>query len=783
MYIVPVLSPKFILANNMRLSGVVELGFKRAVDIAMGRWLPRWVNENEVIKLEPDAATVEKTLATMHKKRVAFDVETDGRHPLFCDLRCIAFYDGKRAITVPLLKRTGEKDEVTGKAVWVPYYKGAALQRVLKAVKSLLQDCILLTQNGQYDRMVVKASLGIEVPFGPPHFDTILGHHIVAPYLPHNLGLLSALYTDAPYYKATADGDSWSSESDHELWLYNARDVITTWLIAEQVEKEIRGDAPQFLALYDQDAWQEAQCERWKEVGIQVDLYALAFFRQHYRTVMKKALDAMRGIVKQLAKDSPDEALQELLEKLASKAKKKAEKELDYDAIEAIEAFDDEGTGRTVELFNPGSLNQLRVLLAAIGIPLTQKTATGQLSTAKEFLTGVRKELLEKGASPDDPRVAFLDYLFAWRESSKVEGTYLHPELLPMKSAPGIFRVHPTFNVHVVPTGRLSSSNPNFQNQPSEIRGMYVADDEHVLVAGDWDALELRLGAYNSNDPEYIKVFREYDAGGVKPHIANMAVIFGLPATKEAADKNPGMYTAAKTFAYAVAYGAGEQKVFEQAREALPDLNFKTFKVALNNYRKKYARLFQFQREVVAQGTQKGYLESGILKRRVYFFERVFGESSPEATAMQNFPYQSTGADVVGLANRRIMEECIIPWRKKLLKKGDVWTDEKGEEHKVLVDERLEQLAQVHDELLFLVPKRLKEAFVAEFKRLAEIEVRPGWKLPVDIKAKKRWKPVQARCPECREATDMEMVKPHIWEGKCGKGHLVHIEVDEKLAA
>lgn len=128
---------------------------------------------------------------------------------------------------------------------------------------------------------------------------------------------------------------------------------------------------------------------------------------------------------------------------------------------------------------------------------------------------------------------------------------------------------------------------------------------------------------------------------------------------------------------------------------------------------------------------------------------------------MQNFPYQSTGADVVGLANRRIMEDCIEKWRKTKLQKG----------------ERLEQLAQVHDELLFLVPKRLADEFKAEFKRLAEVQVKPGWNLPVDIKAKKRWKPVQARCKECREAVDIEMTSPNVWEGTCSKKHPVSIEV------
>lgn len=783
MFVVPALSPRHILNNNMKLSGTVELALAKAIRLSKGdESCIQWVDEAKVIQLKPKLAQVLKVLKSMHGHRVAFDVETDGRHALECDLRCIAVYDGKTAITVPVLYRTGKRDEVTGKAEWKPYWGQKELAQVIAAFKALFLACILLTQNGQYDRMVVQAQWGFVIPSGRPHFDTMLGHHVIAPYLPHNLGFLSALYTGVRYYKATASGDSWSSDSDHELWLYNARDCITTWLIAEKMEQEVQV-LPQHPALYEQDAWQEAQCERWKRVGIKLDRHALAFFRQHYQSIAKKALAKMKEVVARRAKAGGDAALEALMEKLSAKAAKQADKDgEDNEVIDSIERMDDEGTGKTVELFNPASLNQLRVLMSALGIQLEQKTATGQLSTAKEILTGLRKELLNQKVDPDDDRIAFLDFLFAWREASKVDSTYLRPEVLRDG------RVHPSFSVHVVPTGRLSSQGPNFQNQPPAIRGMFVADDDHVLVSGDWDALELRLGAYQSQDPNFLKVFREYDAKtGPKPHHANMAVIFGLKPTKEDAEANPGMYTAAKTFAYAVAYGAGEAKMFENVREEMPDIDIKAFRAALKNYRDFYRRLFEFQREVVQQGTNKGFLDSSILKRRVYFFEKVFGENSPEATQMQNFPYQSGGADVVGLANRRIVDRVLIPWQSKLLKRGQKWKDKDGVVHVCFIDEILEQVAQVHDELLFIVPKRLKDEFIEAFKLHGEEEVRAGWKLPLDIKGKKRWKPVTARCFEkhegkpCRESVEMEMTKPHHWEGTCSKKHLVVVDVDPKL--
>lgn len=1180
MYVVPCISPAFVLRNNMRLGGTVAFAFQRALKLSNG-WAPQWVDEPNVIKLKPSLKDVERLLKAMHGRPVAYDVETDGRHPLQCSLRCIAFYDGRKAITVPLLYRTGKKDDVTGTAEWKSYWGEAELKRIVAAMRECFErSSSLRAQNGQFDRMVVKASLGIAVPFGRPHMDSLVCHHVIAPYLPHNLGFLSALYTDVKYYKATASGHSWSSDSDHELWLYCSRDVITTWLICEKMEDEVT-ELEQHPAILEHDLWQEGECQRWRETGIKLDPHALAYFRQHYQTVAGKALAAMKAVVQSVL-DPNDPALTELISKLQAKAVKKGRKEddeWDEEDEASVEQLDADGSGKVADVFNPASLQQLRTLFSKLGIPLVEKTKTGALSTAKEILTGIRKDLLAKKVSADDKRIAFLDYLFAWRESTKVDSTYLRPEVLRDG------RIHCGFSVHGPPTGRLTSQNSNLQNQPAAVRGMYVADEEHVLCSGDADALELRLGAYNSGDKNYIEVFRAYDAKtGPKPHHANMSVIFGLPATKEAAEANPGMYVAAKMFAYAVAYGAGDPKIYDNVREEMPDLDFKVFKVAIANYRKRYARLFQFQREVVQQGTQKGYLDSGVLRRRTYFFERVFDEHSPEATAMQNFPYQcltynsrvlvgtphergyhrigdllnaqsfsawtgntwaparvikkgtvptfevklrngitltvdathrflldagtkhewsrtselrvgarvaldvaraqghcgteraddaylagfytgngcgtktsvaliagdskvrhasrkpeqliprlmkmlkgfsprcddaagctrislhrakqaqkfieqtgidptqkahtkripewvwsasletrcaflrglldadgciggdkeiqlqlcqrellqecwllartcgvsgsiygpvkadklgheawvlilnsaqafdhlvqwtdkrprlkptqlapnwvarealegkkykrstshqvlasrvrcggsvspytllsmgaeheelydytevesitptgksepvftltvdhashryvgegviaknSSGADVVSLGNRRMMKEVIGPMRKTLLKRGAKWTDKDGT-HMLKFDERLEQVAQVHDELLWLVPKRLKLDFEVAFKKCIEKEVKPGWYIPWDIKSKARWKPVQSRCgapaqPEmkkkgkvipaklpCRELVDIEMTSPHVWEGECKCGNKVKVTVDPK---
>jgi DNA polymerase I-like protein with 3'-5' exonuclease and polymerase domains len=732
--------PAFILRQNTRLNGVMKADFVKATKLANG-WRPQWTDDDLWYDAMP-ADDVVRVIDSMGGD-VTYDVETDGRHPLECDLRCLGLYDGTKGIIIPTLYRSGERHEVevahvvdrsTGltkvkvenRAVWKRRFGDAQEKRIKAALTRLWKRSRPIAQNGQYDRSVLKARWGHDVPMGQ---DTILLHHVIRPYLPHGLGFLASLYTDIPYYKATDSGDSWAAETDSELYLYCLRDVKSTWQVWKTMEQELKEARLEDAVVYEQDCWQELRCQEWRERGIKVDREALEFFRYKYRTASKKALEHMRLLVKDHLGVGKSEALEELVSFLQGAA----------DA----EVVDNDGSIH--EVFNPGSLRQLRALLRHLNVPLNDRTATGEISTAKEFLTAARKELISKFPKGDHPGVAFLDYLFAWREASKVNSTYLFPEVL----SDG--RVHPTFNVHVVPTGRLSSQKPNYQNQPAEIRGMYVPEDDYSLVYGDWDALEMRLGAFMSEDPGFVEAFKQYDARtGPKPHIVNMGNIFGLPKTAEAAEQNPGMYRAAKVFAYAVAYGAGDATVFEQVREELPDMDWPTFQACMKNYKKAYPGLFKFQQGLVDQGTRRGYIDTMVLGRRGYFFEKPdgFSDTSPEASAMQNFPYQGTGADIVGKANRRILDE------------GGA------------VIRRLFQLAQVHDELLFEVEDEVADEFKKVFTTLASRSPKgfEHWNLPVEVKKVKRWKPVQARC-KCRNQVDVEPVERTavhvVWGGEC----------------
>jgi uracil-DNA glycosylase family 4 len=69
-------------------------------------------------------------------------------------------------------------------------------------------------------------------------FDTLLAHHTLYPRMPHNLGYLTAQYTDHPYYKD--EGKTWREGGNiNQFWHYNIKDCCITWAVHEQIHKEL----------------------------------------------------------------------------------------------------------------------------------------------------------------------------------------------------------------------------------------------------------------------------------------------------------------------------------------------------------------------------------------------------------------------------------------------------------------------------------------------------------------------------------------------------------------
>lgn len=146
------------------------------------------------------------------------------------------------------------------------------------------------------------------------------------------------------------------------------------------------------------------------------------------------------------------------------------------------QSFDDVKTGRLIKnksLDNPiniSSPTQLAVLFYDI-------LNVGVIDKQKPRGTG--EDILKKIDIPLAKLI--LDY----RGIEKLINTYI--DKLPNCINPNDNRIHCKFNQYGADTGRMSSSNPNLQNIPShnkDIRKMFVASDDYVLMSSDFSQQE-----------------------------------------------------------------------------------------------------------------------------------------------------------------------------------------------------------------------------------------------------------------------------------------------------
>jgi intein/homing endonuclease len=141
-----------------------------------------------------------------------------------------------------------------------------------------------------------------------------------------------------------------------------------------------------------------------------------------------------------------------------------------------------------------GSRDQLSTLLhVEMGYEVVETTDSGAPSTDEEALSRIDLPFVPK-------LIRFLKY-------EKALGTYLKGIERELVGD----RIHPFFNLHTVISFRSSSSDPNFQNQPTRdkeiakiIRRNFIPSDGSVLVENDFKGIEVALSASYHHDPNFI---------------------------------------------------------------------------------------------------------------------------------------------------------------------------------------------------------------------------------------------------------------------------------------
>lgn len=141
------------------------------------------------------------------------------------------------------------------------------------------------------------------------------------------------------------------------------------------------------------------------------------------------------------------------------------------------------------------------------------------------------------------------------RSIDKERSTFVDPLLKTHMREDG--RVHAHYLDDSTDTGRLSSRNPNMQNNPRKkyIRSQYGVPPGFSFFSGDFNQIELRIGMCLSRDPVGIGAY----ANGSDVHYTTAQQFAGPDPTKE-------QRTYAKAINFALLFGGGPHTVRDYAR-------------------------------------------------------------------------------------------------------------------------------------------------------------------------------------------------------------------------
>ena len=326
--------------------------------------------------------------------------------------------------------------------------------------------------------------------------------------------------------------------------------------------------------------------------------------------------------------------------------------------------------------FNINSSKQLQYLLfTLLKLEAKKSTETG-LSTDEEVL----KELANHHKIPKK--------LISYRKIVKEYSTYIIANIEQVDSKGYL---HTCFNQTVTVTSRLSSTRPNAQNQPSKksYRKIFVAPPGYDMVVGDYSQMELRVLAHLSGD----KQLQAHLATG-DMHLETAKKIFNDETLTK---YNKKERTFAKTINFGIMYGLSKYALAKQLGISEEEANR-----MICNWYLLYPDVLNYQNNLILQCRKHNYVTTLFgKKRRLYNIDN----STHEKNEALNFPVQGTSSEIVQMA-MLALDNMVI---------------------------------QVHDELMFYVPKGQGEEYCKYAKNVMENVVKLDVPLPVDINVVRHW--------------------------------------------
>ncbi len=331
--------------------------------------------------------------------------------------------------------------------------------------------------------------------------------------------------------------------------------------------------------------------------------------------------------------------------------------------------------------FNINSPKQLsEILFDEIGLKQVKKRSTDV--TVLEFL---------KNTHPLPKKI--LEY----RTIQKLKSTYVDtlPELINKDTG----RIHTSFSQTITSTGRLSSSNPNFQNIPirtnngKEIRNAFVPQKTGwKIFSADYSQIELRIMAHLSKDENLINAFLNNE----DIHARTSSNLFNVPIENVSND----MRRTAKIVNFGVMYGAGPYRLSQELGIPMAES-----KKIISSYFERYSGIKNYINNTLDFARKNKYVKT-ILGRRRYCYDILNDNQRIRSSierAVINMPIQGTAAELIKIAMIAIHKNILINNFKSKM------------------------ILQIHDELIFETPEdeidKLKTMVLFEMENAMKLDV------------------------------------------------------------
>jgi len=354
--------------------------------------------------------------------------------------------------------------------------------------------------------------------------------------------------------------------------------------------------------------------------------------------------------------------------------------------------------------FNIGSTKQLgEIMYNELKIASLKKTKKGSFATNANVL----EDLAYKGH--ELPKLV-LD----WRQLSKLKNTY--SDSLPEYVNPETRRVHTSFLLAATTTGRLASSDPNLQNIPiksedgKNIRKAFIAEKENILISADYNQIEMRILADLADVKELKKAFKNNE----DIHTLTASQVFNLDIKKV----NQDIRRKAKAINFGIIYGISQYGLAKQIM--VTNNEAEEF---LNSYFLKFPEIKEYMNDTIKFCRKNGYV-SNIFGRKTHIRginDKNYNVRNFQERAAINAPIQGSASEIMRLAMIRLSKR---------------FSDIK--------DIKTKMLLQIHDELIFEVPKieleKISHLIKEEMTSVAKSDLHSfSIPLTVDINSGENW--------------------------------------------